>query len=72
MCVQHSAANHVKHAHKTTPLTCSSYLKAMGLLYLRFTLPGNKLWEWFEEMLEDEDEVVCKRQGPAVYVPLQQ
>ena len=39
----------------------------MGLLYLRLTLPGHRLWEWFEDLLEDEDEIQAKRQGPPMY-----
>lgn len=37
------------------------YIKALGLTYLRFTLPPAQLWEWFEPMLDDDTELTLDK-----------
>ena len=33
------------------------YVRAVGLLYLRYTCPPKDLWKWYEPFLEDEEEI---------------
>lgn len=33
------------------------YVRAIGLLYLRYTCPPTDLWKWYEPYLEDEEEI---------------
>eukprot|EP00088_Acartia_fossae_P040030 TRINITY_DN4166_c0_g1_i1.p1 TRINITY_DN4166_c0_g1~~TRINITY_DN4166_c0_g1_i1.p1 ORF type:complete len:208 (+),score=58.61 TRINITY_DN4166_c0_g1_i1:41-625(+) len=35
----------------------SPYIRGLGFMYLRFTLPPMDIWKWFEPYLEDEE--VC-------------
>lgn len=32
-------------------------IRAIGFIYLRYTCPPPELWKWFEEYLEDEEEI---------------
>mmetsp|Transcript_29016 Transcript_29016/g.48755 ORF Transcript_29016/g.48755 Transcript_29016/m.48755 type:complete len:508 (-) Transcript_29016:745-2268(-) len=34
-----------------------SYIRAIALLYLRYTCPPTDLWKWYEPFLEDEEEI---------------
>ena len=40
----------------------SPYIRAIGFLYLRYTHPPKKLWDWFEPYVDDPQEV--KPSGP--------
>lgn len=42
----------------------------MAFLYLRYTCPPKKLWEWFEPYIEDEDEMIIYTKVPPVYVSI--
>lgn len=33
----------------------SPYIRALGFMYIRYTLPPKDLLEWFEDYLEDEE-----------------
>jgi hypothetical protein len=44
------------------------HIRALALLYLRYTLPPVQLWEWFEPYLEDEEEVKVERGPPPRYM----
>ena len=35
----------------------SPYIRGLGFMYLRFTLPPAMMWDWFEPYLDDEE--VC-------------
>jgi len=41
----------------------SPYIRALGFMYLRFTLPPAEMWKWFEPYIEDEEEVDIKAGG---------
>ncbi len=34
----------------------SPYIRALGFLYLRYTINPKELWKWFEPYVEDEEE----------------
>ena len=34
-----------------------SHVRALGFLYLRYVCKPENLWSWFEEFLDDEEEV---------------
>ncbi|KAI9021133.1 putative RNA binding protein [Hyaloraphidium curvatum] len=42
----------------------NGHIRALGLLYLRYTLPPAMLFEWFEGYLEDAEEVKVERGPP--------
>jgi len=35
--------------------TDSPYIRGVGFMYLRYTLPPNMMWDWFEPYLDDEE-----------------
>ena len=37
----------------------SPYIRGIGFMYLRFTLPPAMMWDWFELYLDDEE--VCSQ-----------
>jgi len=41
----------------------SPYIRALGFMYLRFTLPPAEIWQWFEPYMEDEEEIDIKAGG---------
>ncbi|XP_020604033.1 pre-mRNA-splicing factor 38B-like [Orbicella faveolata] len=41
----------------------SPYIRALGFMFIRYCQPPNKLWEWMEPYLEDEEEVDPKAGG---------
>nr|XP_054770176.1 pre-mRNA-splicing factor 38B-like isoform X1 [Lytechinus pictus] len=41
----------------------SSYIRALGFLYIRYSQPPQDLWDWYEEYLNDEEEVDSKAGG---------
>ncbi|KAL1452445.1 hypothetical protein WDU94_006676 [Cyamophila willieti] len=43
--------------------TDSPYIRALGFMYIRYTQPPADLWDWYEEYLEDEEEVDVKAGG---------
>lgn len=40
--------------------TDSPYIRGLGFMYIRYTQPPADLWDWYEEYLEDEEEVDVK------------
>ncbi|ESN94779.1 hypothetical protein HELRODRAFT_115102 [Helobdella robusta] len=43
--------------------TDSSFIRALGLMYIRYTQPPNTFWEWLEPYLDDDEEVDPKAGG---------
>lgn len=43
--------------------TDSPFIRGIGLMYARFTLPPSDLWDWFESYLDDEEEIDVKAGG---------
>eukprot|EP00753_Platysulcus_tardus_P016089 PLAT5403.1.p1 GENE.PLAT5403.1~~PLAT5403.1.p1 ORF type:complete len:373 (+),score=185.14 PLAT5403.1:150-1268(+) len=41
----------------------SPYIRAIGFLYLRYTLPRDQLWTWFGEFITDEEEFAPSADG---------
>eukprot|EP00092_Neocalanus_flemingeri_P058555 GFUD01069782.1.p1 GENE.GFUD01069782.1~~GFUD01069782.1.p1 ORF type:complete len:262 (+),score=58.43 GFUD01069782.1:53-787(+) len=41
----------------------SPYIRGLGFMFLRYTLPPGSLWDWFEPYLEDEEEIDVKAGG---------
>merc|ERR1719309_115653 len=41
----------------------SPYIRALGFMYLRFTLPPGEMWKWFQPYMEDEEEIDIKAGG---------
>jgi len=41
----------------------SPYIRGLGFMFLRYTLPASSLWDWFEPYLEDEEEIDVKAGG---------
>ncbi|XP_067662245.1 pre-mRNA-splicing factor 38B-like [Haliotis asinina] len=41
----------------------SPYIRGLGFMYIRYTQPPNDLWEWYEEYLDDEEEIDVKAGG---------
>ncbi|XP_018564979.1 pre-mRNA-splicing factor 38B [Anoplophora glabripennis] len=41
----------------------SPYIRALGFMYIRYTFPPPSLLEWYEEYLEDEEELDVKAGG---------
>merc|ERR1712059_76778 len=41
----------------------SPYIRGLGFMYLRYTLPAANMWDWFEPYLEDEEEIDIKAGG---------
>lgn len=41
----------------------SPYIRGLGFMYLRFTQPPSDLFEWYEEYLQDEEEIDVKAGG---------
>ncbi|KAG8224695.1 hypothetical protein J437_LFUL006082 [Ladona fulva] len=44
----------------------SPYIRALGFMYIRFTQPPADLWDWYEEYLEDPEELDVKAGGGQV------
>lgn len=43
--------------------TDSPYLRGLGFMYIRYTQPPADLWNWYEDYLEDEEELDVKAGG---------
>merc|ERR1712203_41768 len=41
----------------------SPYIRGVGFMYLRYTLPPQLMWDWFEPYLDDEEEIDIKAGG---------
>lgn len=41
----------------------SPYIRGIGFMYLRYTLPAANLWDWFEPYLDDQEEIDIKAGG---------
>jgi pre-mRNA-splicing factor 38B len=41
----------------------SPYIRALGFMYIRFTQPPTDLFDWYEEFLQDEEEIDVKAGG---------
>ncbi|XP_023349552.1 pre-mRNA-splicing factor 38B [Eurytemora carolleeae] len=41
----------------------SPYIRALGFMYLRFTLPPAEMWHWFEPYIDDQEEIDIKAGG---------
>ncbi|XP_071097204.1 pre-mRNA-splicing factor 38B-like isoform X1 [Haliotis cracherodii] len=41
----------------------SPYIRGLGFMYIRYTQPPNDLWEWYEDYLDDEEEIDVKAGG---------
>eukprot|EP01119_Soliformovum_irregulare_P015662 TRINITY_DN4434_c0_g1_i2.p1 TRINITY_DN4434_c0_g1~~TRINITY_DN4434_c0_g1_i2.p1 ORF type:complete len:282 (-),score=49.41 TRINITY_DN4434_c0_g1_i2:24-869(-) len=49
--------------HKDSP-----YIRALGFLYLRYSLPPRNLWNWFSTYVDDEEEISLRRNGGATTI----
>ncbi|XP_034234160.1 pre-mRNA-splicing factor 38B isoform X2 [Thrips palmi] len=43
--------------------TDSPYIRGLGFMYIRYTQPPADLWDWYDEYLEDEEELDVKAGG---------
>jgi pre-mRNA-splicing factor 38B len=43
--------------------TDSPYIRALGFMYIRFSQPPSDLYDWYEEFLQDEEEIDVKAGG---------
>lgn len=43
--------------------TDSPYIRSLGFMYIRYTQPPGDLFDWYEEYLQDEEEVDAKAGG---------
>jgi len=41
----------------------SPYIRGLGFMYIRFSQPPTDLWDWYEEYLDDEEEIDVKAGG---------
>lgn len=41
----------------------SPYIRGLGFMYIRFTQPAADLFDWYEEYLQDEEEIDVKAGG---------
>jgi len=41
----------------------SPYIRGLGFMYIRFCQPPADIWDWFEEYLDDEEEIDVKAGG---------
>jgi len=41
----------------------SPYIRGLGFMFLRYTLPPASLWDWFEPYMDDEEEIDVKAGG---------
>merc|ERR1719490_235934 len=41
----------------------SPYIRGIGFMFLRYTLPPQLMWDWFEPYLDDEEEIDIKAGG---------
>jgi len=41
----------------------SPYIRGIGFMFLRYTLPPGSLWDWFEPYMDDEEEIDVKAGG---------
>ncbi|XP_030382407.1 pre-mRNA-splicing factor 38B isoform X1 [Scaptodrosophila lebanonensis] len=46
--------------------TDSAYIRALGFMYLRYTQPPADLYDWYEDYLQDEEEIDVKAGGGQV------
>ncbi|XP_017052270.1 pre-mRNA-splicing factor 38B isoform X1 [Drosophila ficusphila] len=46
--------------------TDSAYIRALGFMYLRYTQPPSDLYDWYEDYLQDEEEIDVKAGGGQV------
>nr|NP_001259512.1 uncharacterized protein Dmel_CG1622, isoform B [Drosophila melanogaster]AGB95354.1 uncharacterized protein Dmel_CG1622, isoform B [Drosophila melanogaster] len=46
--------------------TDSAYIRALGFMYLRYTQPPGDLYDWYEDYLQDEEEIDVKAGGGQV------
>lgn len=46
--------------------TDSPYIRALGFMYIRYTQPPADLYDWYEEYLQDEEEMDVKAGGGQV------
>lgn len=44
----------------------SPYIRALGFMYIRYTQPPQDLWDWYDEYLEDPEELDVKAGGGQV------
>ncbi|XP_014251084.1 pre-mRNA-splicing factor 38B isoform X1 [Cimex lectularius] len=44
----------------------SPYIRALGFMYIRYTQPPPDLWDWYDEYLEDSEELDVKAGGGQV------
>ncbi|CAF1180410.1 unnamed protein product [Adineta ricciae] len=49
-----------------TTHTDSTYIRALGFMYIRYTQPPNELFEWFEEYLDDTESLDVKAGGGCI------
>jgi len=41
----------------------SPYIRGVGFMYIRYCLPPAEMWDWFEDYLDDEEEIDVKAGG---------
>lgn len=46
--------------------TDSPYIRALGFMYVRYTQPPGDLFDWYEDYLQDEEEIDVKAGGGQV------
>ncbi|XP_053549801.1 pre-mRNA-splicing factor 38B [Bombina bombina] len=46
--------------------TDSPYIRALGFMYIRYTQPPTDLWDWYEDFLDDEEDLDVKAGGGCV------
>ncbi|XP_076822684.1 pre-mRNA-splicing factor 38B-like isoform X2 [Clavelina lepadiformis] len=46
--------------------TDSPYIRGLGVMYVRYTQPPKDLWDWFEYLMDDEEEIDVKSGGGCV------
>lgn len=46
--------------------TDSPYIRALGFMYVRYTQPPSDLFDWYEDYLQDEEEIDVKAGGGQV------
>lgn len=46
--------------------TDSPYIRALGFMYVRYTQPPGDLFDWYEDYLQDDEEIDVKAGGGQV------
>lgn len=46
--------------HTVTPFSPNSYIRAIGMLYLRYTAEPDTLWTWFSDYVDDPAPIKVK------------